>query len=328
MGLDDIDRKLLNLIQGEFPLSREPFADLGRRLDLSGEQVIQRVQSLKSEGIVRQIGPVLEPRSLGYQTTLVAMIVAGSRLGKATQVIGEHPGISHAYLRENRLNLWLTLALPSASDLASEVQHLADLIGAEAVIDLPALRVFKIRVHFDMVGDEEGYVPNTEAGCGGYAHREYPLSSTDRDLINQLQQDLPLVEKPFDAMSACLGMTSSEYLNRCQALRERGIMRRFGASIKHSRVGFVANAMACWKVPSDRVDLVAQKLTAARKVSHCYERKTAPLWPYNLFAMIHGRTRDTCQHIAGKVSGETGLEDYVLLFSSKELKKVRVKYLV
>jgi DNA-binding Lrp family transcriptional regulator len=328
MGLDDIDRKLLNLIQGEFPLGREPFCALGLRLGISAGEVIRRIERQKAEGIVRLIGPVFDARSLGYRTTLVAMRVAESRLDKAAQVISKHPGVSHGYQRDNRLNLWFTLSLPSEVDIQSELGRLNGLIGAEAILDLPALRVFKIGAYFDAEG-EGGSLPGTSIiDYGRPLHRDCDLSPTDRALINELQQDLLLVERPFDGLSARLGMDIDRFLDRLRYLEQHGIMRRFGAAIRHDSIGFVANAMACWIVPRDMVEAASRKLVALEEVSHCYERKTDPLWPYNLFAMIHGRTKEACQDVASQVSRETGFEDYLLLFSIREFKKVRVKYLV
>ena len=112
MNLSSIDRKLLNLLQAEFPLSREPYTDLGLRLGIDRDEVIHRIEQLKAKGIIRQISPVLDARSLGYQTTLVAMRVAESQLDKAAQLIMEHPGVSHGYERNHHFNLWFTLAIP------------------------------------------------------------------------------------------------------------------------------------------------------------------------------------------------------------------------
>jgi len=326
-GLDGIDRKLINLIQGDFPLVREPFSALGMRLDISGGQVIHRIERLKGDGIVRQIGPVFDARSLGYRTTLVAMRVAESQLDKAAQVINEHPGVSHSYQRDNRFNLWFTLALPSKMDIKSELQRLRGLICADDILDLPALRIFKIGAYFDVQGNDEP-LPDNGIDYSRPLHRESHLSPADRVLINELQRDIPLVERPFDVFSARLNMDIYEFLGRFRSLQKRGIMRRFGASIRHNRIGFVANAMACWIVPLDIVEVVGRKLAALREVSHCYERKVDSLWPYNLFAVIHGRTKETCQDIVSQLSCETGCKDYVLLFSVREFKKVRVKYLV
>ena len=324
-GLDAIDKKLLNLTQREFPLVREPFSALGLPLDLSGEEVIRRLGGLKAKGIIRQIGPILDARSLGYQTTLVTMRIAESSLDKAAPVIVEHPGVSHCYQRDHRFNLWFTLALPGRADLQKELRKLQNSTGAEAIIELPALKVFKLRTYFDVSG--EGAVPS-DNNINRVTARQADLSPTNRRVINELQQDLPLIQKPFDRMSAHLDMEANEFLSHCLSLKNRGIVRGFGISVKHSSLGFAANAMVCWIAPPGVVDMAGQKLAALQEVSHCYERKTHPLWQYNLFAMIHGHTRESCQSVADRVSREHSLNDVVLLFSTREFKKVRINYAV
>ncbi|MFC1943230.1 Lrp/AsnC family transcriptional regulator [Chloroflexota bacterium] len=327
MNLNGIDRKLLNLLQAEFPLTREPYADLGLQLGIEVDEVLHLIGQLKAKGIIRQISPVLDARSLGYQTTLVAMRVADSQLDRAERLIGEHPGVSHGYERNHHFNLWFTLAIPPGADIESELEQLTSPIEAEAVFALPAIKLFKLRAYFDMDGDGQ-IASGTAAQPGKVLPQEVKISETDRVVINELQQDLPLVPMPFTAMSARLGIDVEDLLVQCQLLKQRGIIRRFGAAINHRQAGFKANAMTCWMTPPKVVDIVGQKLASLREVSHCYERKTNPLWRYNLFAMTHGHSREACQEIADKVSRETGLMDYVLLFSTKEFKKTRVKYLV
>jgi DNA-binding Lrp family transcriptional regulator len=312
MKLNRLETGLLDLIQAGFPLSGEPYAELGRRLGISQDEVIEHIKKLEAAGIVREIGPVLDSRRLGYQTTLVAMKVSQDYLEKASQIINEHPGISHGYEREHHFNLWFTLSLPPQADLEAGIQRLATAIGAGAAFSLPVLKQFKIGTHLG----------------GGELPQPAELSATDRRVINELQNDLPLTPAPFGEMAARLNMDVAEFLARCQSLLQRGVMRRFGASVNHREVGLKANVMACWVVPSEMVDVAAQKLVNLGEVSHCYERKTNSLWRYNLFAMIHSHTREACQEIADRVSRESEFEDYVLLFSSREIKKKRVKYLV
>ena len=325
--VDDIDRGLINLIQAEFPLVREPFSDLGLKLGISAGQVIHIIERLKTVGIVRQIGPVFDAGSLGYRTTLVAMRVPESRLDNVARVISEHPGVSHCYQRDNRFNLWFTLALPHKVDTESELRKLNGLTGPDDILELPALKVFKIGAYFDMQGKGEA-LTDTGIDYSRPSHINDPLSPADRALINELQQDLPLLERPFDPSSERLNMDVSEFMERLCSLKQRGLMRRFGASINHTRVGFAANAMACWIVPPEIVDKVGRKLAAFREVSHCYERRTNSLWRYNLFAMIHGRTKGACQGLVSRVSLETNCKDNVLLFSIREFKKVRIRYQV
>ena len=325
MHLDSIDKKLLNLVQAGFPLTREPYADLGIQLGIDRDEVIRRIEQSKAKGVIRQISPVLDARSLGYQTTLVAMRVAENQLDRAERRIGEHPGVSHGYEREHYFNVWFTLATPAGIDMESELEQLTSPIEAEAVIALPAIKLFKIVAFFDMDGDGPS-AADTMIRPTGILPQKVELSPTDRLIINELQQDLPLVPRPFTGISARLGMDVKDFLVHCQPLLQRGIMRRFGASVNHNQAGFKANAMVCWLAPPDTVDTAGRKLASRREVSHCYERKTNPLWQYNLFAMIHSHTRKACQEIASKVSRETGLNDCVLLFSTKEFKKARVKY--
>jgi len=327
MTLDSTDRKLLNLVQTEFPLQPRPYRELGLKLGIDGDDVMQRIEQLRAKGIVRQIGPVLDARRLGYQTTLVAMKVSASQLDKAAQLIIEHPGVSHGYQRDHRFNLWLTLAIPATADMETELKRLASPVNAEAIFALPALKLFKLSAYFAMTGNGEKAV-DTAAPPGQTLPQRVELSPTDRLVINELQQDLPLIPAPFAAMAAQSGMDEETFLACCRSLLQRGIMRRFSASIKHREVGFSANAMACWIAPSDKIDTAGRLLAALREVSHCYERKTNPWWRYNLFAMMHGRSREVCQALADRVSRETSLRDYVLLYSTRELKKTRVKYAV
>ncbi|MCL5985235.1 MAG: AsnC family transcriptional regulator [Actinobacteria bacterium] len=327
MYLDSVDKKILNLVQTQFPLTSEPYADLGASLGIDANEVICRIEQLKVMGIIRQISPILDSRRLGYQTTLVAMRVEPEKLHRAGQVIAEHKGVSHGYERDHLFNLWFTLALPPEVDIEAELQQLNSAMGARALFALPAVKLFKIGAYFDM--DEDGQeTAGISTWSSGILSEKVSLFQHDKLIIRELQQDLPLNPMPFSRMATRLGMNVEDFLAGCQSLLQRGIMRRFGAAINHRRVGFRANAMACWIVPSDMVVAAGQALASLQEVSHCYERKTNLLWQYNLFAMVHGRSREVCQEIADNVSHRLGLKDYVLLFSLKEFKKTRVKYLV
>lgn len=329
IDVDAIEPRLVGLLQVGFPLTREPYAALGLRLGISGDEVIRRIQQLKARGIVRQISPVLDGRTLGYQTTLVAMRVEESQLEQAERLIAEHPGVSHGYEREHYFNIWFTLAVPPGAEMDADLQRLSSTAGAEVAFALPAIKLFKIYAYFAIDGDTQS-AAGTVAHPGGILPEKVELSQTDRLIINELQQDLPLIQSPFSAMSSRLGMEVEDFLVRCQILKQSGIMRRYGAAINHKRAGFTANAMACWIAPDDKVNIAGQKLASIPEVSHCYERKTNPLWRYNLFAVIHGESREACHKIAYKVTQEIGLSknENVLLFSTREFKKARVKYVV
>ena len=324
--LGNIDKKLLNLIQAEFPLLPEPYRALGDKLGINGDEVMARIGELKARGIIRQISPVLDARRLGYRSTLVAMKVEQSQLDQAARLFVEHPGVSHGYERDHQFNLWFTLAIPPAADIDAELQRLTDHTGVEAVMALPATKLFKINTYFAV--DEDGHSGNTGTQSDTALPQESQISDLERRVINEFQQDLPLVSAPFAVMAERLGISESDFLARCRSLLERGIIRRFGASLNHRQVGYTANAMTCWAVPPGMVDAAGKKLAELGEVSHCYERRTNPSWPYNLFAMIHAHDKETCRQIADKISRETGLGDYISLFSTREFKKTRIKYTV
>lgn len=323
MHFDDIDKRLFSYIQADFPLSREPFSALGSRLGISGGEVIDRIERFKKEGVVRQIGPVLEARRLGRYTTLVAMKVAEEGLDRAAEAIRRHPGISHGYQRDHDFNIWFTLSSPSAAVMRTELNKLAAAMEAEAAVELPVLKLYKIGFYLDMAGSGQPETKNA-----GTPYGKARLSRQDRALINELQQDLPLVDRPFDIMSTKLQMDVEGFLSRCRSLKRRGIMRRFGAAVNHRSAGYEANAMTCWVAPAEVVDAAGDRLASFKEVSHCYQRKGGPSWPYNLFAMIHGRSIQDCLKVADAVTQQCHLEKYVALFSIREFKKVRVKYVL
>lgn len=327
MNIDDTDKKLLNLIQTEFPLTSQPYADLGRKLGIDGHEVVGRIEQLKMQEIIRQIGPVIDARSLGYQSILAAISVDKNQMDAAERVISQHPGVSHGYERNHYFNIWFTLAAPPEADIETEVQQIASQIKTNAILVLPAIKVYKIGVFFNM-DDNGDTARESRAVPGKPPVQQVKLSQTDRLIVNEIQQDLSLIPTPFTAIAARLNISVDDFLARCQSLLQRGVIRRFSASINHRRAGFKANGMACWVASTDVIDVAGQKLASLPEVSHCYERATAPLWQYNLFAMIHKQTREDCQETVNKVSLEFGLTESVLLFSTKEFKKTRIKYTV
>ncbi len=329
MKLDTVDKKLLNLLQTDFPLSQEPFAVLGNKLDIGHDEVIRRIESLKERGIIRSISGVFDSTRLGYQSTLVAMRIADNRLDEAASTVSQHPGVSHNYARNHRYNLWFTLAIPGDRSLSKAIDELSRLAGAEEAVSLPALRVFKIRVFFDMVAVEQpgsNLTQDVQSGTVPAPKADGRLSELEKQIIKELQNDLPLREKAFDELASHLNMNTDELLEQTESFRARGIMRRYGALLRHQKAGFAVNAMSCWSVPPDAMEDVGAKMASFRAVSHCYQRQTNANWPYNLFAMIHGRRQDECEEIAKLISEHTGISDYIMLYSQKEYKKDKVQY--
>jgi DNA-binding Lrp family transcriptional regulator len=322
-AMDPTDRRLLNLIQKDFPLVARPFAAIGEQLGISEEDVLARAKRLKEAGIIRQISAIFDSRCLGYSSTLVAMDIPEERVDESAGRISEHPGVSHNYKRNHSFNLWFTLTLPPGADMETEVGRLSDISGARRVRILPALRVFKIGVELDL---EQG----VSAAEKRRPARQPPQSLREEDLnyVRVLQQDLPLEPAPFQGWAESLGVRQGRMFVKARELEASGVMRRFAAVLRHQKAGFVANAMICWRVPEEQLPHLGHRLASYPQVSHCYQRPFYPDWPYNVLSMVHARSRKQCEEIARRISQEIGIEDYVILYSKKEYKKERVAYFV
>ena len=315
--MEDLDRKLLNLVQKDFPLVSRPFAELGRRLGLTEEEVLKRLARLTDEGLLRQIGGIFNPSALGYRTSLVAFEVSKEGIETAARVINIHPGVSHNYLRDHRLNFWFTIAVPPGISLEEEVERLARRAGAERFLILPIKRVFRIAVIFAL---EEG-----TAGNGHFASVRKPLSPDEETirLVRAVQEPLPLVPRPFAKVAEGVGLSEDELLSWIREMLSRGVMRRFAGLVRHRRAGFRENTMVAWRVPEERIEEVGRALSKETGITHCYERTSYPDWPYNLYTMVHAR--EGVEFRVKELSERYTLPDYLALRTLKEYKKVRLK---
>ena len=152
------------------------------------------------------------------------------------------------------------------------------------------------------------------------------LTADDKKLIRQIQGDLPITPTPFEPLARQLVLQEKEFLKRIHHLIRRGTIRRFGAILRHQKAGYQGNAMAVWRVPEDQIPRISHAMVSFPAVSHCYLRPSLPQWPYNLYAMVHGRSEKDCRLAVQKISKATGLKDYRLLFSKREHKKSSMRY--
>lgn len=152
------------------------------------------------------------------------------------------------------------------------------------------------------------------------------INELEKKIINLIQGDLPLAPRPFAVLAERLGISESMLLAEIRKLNERGVIRRFGATLRHQEAGFSANAMVVWKVPEGRLGEVGRAIAGFKEVTHCYQREPQKDWPYNLYSMVHGANQEDCHEIARRLSRKVGIGDYTLLFSEKEFKKTSMEY--
>jgi siroheme decarboxylase len=326
--LDELDRKLLNLLQGSFPIAARPYARVAELAGVPEQEVLARTKRLLDERIIREITPIFDTRVLGYSSMLVAARVDPENPWRAAKIINSHPGVSHNYLRDHDFNLWFTIATEpgSALGLDGTLEVLERLTGAESVRQLPTLRLFKIRMDLEM---EKGTEVLAAAAAEAVDYREpeaIELSELDYAVIRATQGPMEVAPEPFAAASSELGLSQEQLFEHLESMRERRALRRVAAILFHRRAGFSANGMGVWRVPQERILELGPRMASFRGISHCYQRPTYADWPYSVFTMAHGRSKEECDAILDSIAEDTGIEDRRTLYSSTEFKKVRLRY--
>ena len=148
--LDDIDKKILNRIQSDFPITHSPYRAVADRLNLREADVLERVSRMREQGLIRRIGGNFVPEKLGYVSTLCAASVPQDNIQHFTGIVNQYLGVTHNYQRDNRFNVWFTFIALSREDIEINLQRIAKETGVEEILNLPATRVFKIKAHFNL----------------------------------------------------------------------------------------------------------------------------------------------------------------------------------
>jgi siroheme decarboxylase len=325
--LDEVDKRLLNLLQGKFPLAERPYREVATLAEVPEDEVLTRTQRLLDERIIREVTPIFDTRVLGYKSMLVAAKVDAENPHRAARVVNSHPGVSHNYLRNHDFNLWFTIAVEPDSKLGLDgtLEVLQNLTGAESVRQLPTLCLFKIRMDLEMEGGTDAL---SSAGVAEPPKEPDPieLSELDVAVIRALQGPMQVMPEPYGPAAEELGIDQRSLLDHLGSMQERKALRRVAAILFHRRAGFSANGMGVWKVPEERVMELGPRMASFRGISHCYQRPTYPDWPYSVFTMAHGRSKEECDEILDSIALDTGIEERRTLYSSTEFKKIRLHY--
>jgi len=325
--LDDLDKRLLNLMQGSFPIAQRPYQHVASEAGVTEDEVLTRIQRLLDGRIIRQVTPIFDTRAFGYSSMLVAAKVDPDNPWRAANVINQHPGVSHNYLRNHEFNIWFTIATEPTSPLGlgGTLQVLAREAGAESVRQLPTLKLFKIRMDLEMEGSTEDLAKAVTALPPAETERQ-PYDEFDMAVVRATQGDMPVIPEPYGPAATRLNIPQDELLHHLRQMQERRLLRRVAAILFHRRAGFSANGMGVWKVPDERIMELGPRMAAFRGISHCYQRPTYEDWPYSVFTMAHGRSKEECDAILDSIAADTGITDRATLYSSTEFKKIRLLY--
>jgi len=312
--------KLAEDWQRNFPLTPAPYAAIGQAAELTQGEVIEMLKVLKDREILGRIGAAVRPNTAGA-STLAALAAAPERLEEVAAQVSAEPAVNHNYEREHDLNLWFVVTARDRDEVDATLARIAGRTGLE-VLDLPLERAYHIDLGFRLDGSREK-TADTGSESGASADDD------DRFLLAALEGGLPLTPRPYLDLARGLGWSEAQFLGRLSRLIESGIISRFGCILRHRKLGFIANAMAVWDVDDDKVDEIAQRLAARPGVTLCYRRRRRrPAWPYNLFAMLHGRERAQVLASLAEIELATGLAGChsAVLFSRRCFKQCGARF--
>jgi DNA-binding Lrp family transcriptional regulator len=319
MQLTKLQKQLCNALQDGLPICRKPYADLAEYLGSDEETILREIKELKKSGVIRQICAIINCRALGLASTLVAAHIPEESLQEVTEAVNGLENVSHNYLRTHHYNLWFTLQAKSPEQIDAAILKLSSRFGA-VFYSLPVERVFKLDVRFDAESQEQvsdtGQIPKNE---------KVELSEAEKQILAKLESELEVISEPFDFLCN-KELEIAKVLQMIQGLIDKGVIRRIAAIVDHRKLGFAANVLFCCKVPGSRITEAGEALARFGAVSHCYERKPVENWPYNLYAMMHGRSMGEIQHLINKFTEAEKIDSFELLPTEAELKKKSVRH--
>ena len=326
--LTKTEQHILQIIQADFPLTAKPYEAIGKSIGRTEHEVIEILRSLKKRNIIRQISAIFNAQFLGFTSALVSFQIQAQHLDTAAAIISAHPGVSHNYQREHRFNLWFTLSVPEKVDRKQHVQKLAELTSCTHYLYLPGLRTFKRRVQFDMNTHlKNPMVLSQTSEVLPEMSRKITLPiGIQYGIMSELQKDLPLSPTPFTDIAKRFQVEEDLFFHFLHDLKTSQKMSRFAGILKHRSLGFTANAMVVWNIPDSTILPFGEYAATYQAISHCYERVTYPEWPYNIYTMIHGASRDDTQKVIDELSAQFDMKSYEILYSCKEYKKQRINY--
>jgi DNA-binding Lrp family transcriptional regulator len=281
--LDPIDLRLLEEFQRGFPLVPRPFEVLGRSLDLSETEVLDRVARLKDEGKIARVGATVRPNTAGA-STLAAMSIEPWRIEEIAEIVGQEPGVNHSYQREHAWNLWFVATAADKEALQALLARIGQRTGHE-VLDLPLLRAFNIDLGFSLHGPRHALGIGADPDMGA-------LTEEDRPLLQALSSGMTITAEPFKTLGQAIGWPEPRVIARIAALARAGILTRVGIIVRHRALGWTSNAMVVFDLPQERITDAGHALAGLPGVTLCYQRRSlADVWPWGLFCMIHARNR-------------------------------------
>ena len=321
IALDALDARIITHLQDGLPLTPRPFTQIADRFGITEDELLTRLRGLKEDGFVMRIGPLVNADAAGGAYMLAALAVPPRRFDEVAAIVNAFDEVAHNYQRDHVFNMWFVIAASSRQGIAETVRAIERATGL-SVLQLPKEREYFVDFRVRLC---DGQSPGEAqpAPAPPTPRQPHSLDEADRRLLALAQPGLALRPDPWRALAERVDMTENEVLSRIRRLLAAGVIRRIALVPNHYRLGLRANGMSVWDVDDARVDELGRRVGALPFVSHCYRRPRRRGWPYNLFAMVHGRTREEALARAADIAKVLGdaVRAHEVLFSTRILKK-------
>ncbi len=337
-GLDRIDRAVINAYQGGFPVVERPFEPAAaalrdRGVEITAEELLERVQSLDEDGTLTRFGALINAAEIGGAATLVAMHAPEERFEEIEAAVNDHREVAHNYRREHpHLNMWFVVSVADPDAVDRVLEEIERETGQETY-NLPKRQEFRVEAKFLLDGPiSEGDVDCSDLGPTVEPTDRGALTPKERDLVAEIQGGLPITATPYADVAERLDTDTEWVVRTIKRFNEEGKIRRVGVIPNHYALGYTENGMTVWDVPDDLLDTVGPDVASLPFVTHCYERpRHEGVWPYNFFAMTHGRSEAESDRRIQQVKSvmekhwDVGSDDWDSLFSTEILKKTGIR---
>ena len=318
---EDLQNQLAKKIQKEFPVVAKPFELIANELNISEDEVLTQLKLWKENKKFREISAVMEGSFLDHDSALVCGKVPKERLDEVAAIICKHPTVTHCYERNHDYNIWFTIAVPNEIGVNEHVKLIEKMTGIEKFHPLRRIETFKIGVIFDL----KTKANDTQKITIKATNEKLNANDKEKEIIRTIQKTLPLVSEPFKEMASQTNVSAQEIIDFIINNRGKAV-RKYVATFNHRKLGVSFNAMTVWQVDKKDATEVGQKLTNYPEVSHCYSRNTTTGFPYNVYSMIHGPDEQTVKGVVSKMQNELKQNSYLILHSTAEYKKCRLRY--
>ena len=336
--LGPVDRAIANAYQGGFPVVEEPFEPAAaalrdRGIEVTSDELVERIRRMDEEGTLTRFGALIDAEAIGGMATLVAMHAPEDRFDEIAEQVNDFREVAHNYRREHpHLNMWFVLSVADEDRIPEVLAEIEAATGQETY-NLPKQQEFRVEAKFLVDGPiPEGDVDLADLGPDVTPTDRQGLTPQEVELVREIQDGLPLTETPYSDVAEAIDADVSWVLATIKRFEREGKIRRIGVVPNHYALGYTENGMTVWNVPDEKLDEVGPAIASLEFVTHCYERpRHDGVWPYNFFAMTHGRSeaesRERVEQVRDRMTEfwDVADEDWDTLFSTRILKKTGIR---